>query len=124
MTTEAKPIANPNVDGNTRADDDPYVIGWNEGKKFAEERAANIARLGPGAGLLSCVIDREVWNKANAVWQEHNKAPEIYVTPEELLRWFTYRLSEMKYFNTFAEGQGYTKGFLAGKGLKVKTGQL
>ena len=41
--------ANPNVADNVRDPEDPYVRGWNDGKKFAEDRANNIARLDAGS---------------------------------------------------------------------------
>lgn len=123
--TELKPIANPNVAGNTRDPEDPYVKGFNDGKKFAEDRAYNLSRLDAGSfPRLHCDIDRSVWRAALNLWQEDTKSPFTYLSPEALLSWIVIRVPELKYFNAWAEGQGYTKGFLAGKGIKAKTGEL
>lgn len=107
-----------------RDPDDPYVRGWEEGKKFAEDRAANLSRLEYDSRELSCIISRDVWRKALSIWQEDTKSPGIYISPESLLLWLWIRIPELQRFNSFSEGQGHIKGFLEGRGIKVKTGQL
>lgn len=108
-----------------RSADDPYVKGWEEGKKFAEDRARNLARLDADSQpFLSCKIDRKVWRAANAIWQADTKNPSVYMNPEQLLVWIGFRINELKTFNTQAKDEGFLKGFLAGRGINVKTGQL
>lgn len=99
--------------------DDPYRIGFLEGVKFAEERNANLWKLDAASDTeyLHCKIRRSVWSKANKIWQAEQSSPHTYMSPQGILEWIVCRVPEMKYRNTFAEGEGFLKGFLQHRGL-------
>ena len=109
-----------------RSEDDPYLRGYMEGKKFAEERATHLWELDEETNTeyLYCKIKRSVWRKANTVWQVEQASPQTYMSPQGILEWIVCRVPEMKFRNTWAEGEGYLKAFLERRGLKVKTGEL
>jgi hypothetical protein len=90
------------VASKVRAEDDPYRVGYEEGIKFARERFENMWKLDQesDSDYLYCKISREVWRKANAIWQREQSSPNTFMCPEGILFWLTC------------------------KGIKVKTGGL
>lgn len=121
MTNQVEQVAS-----KVRADNDPYRVGYLEGLKFAEERNANLWKLDAESDTeyLYCKIRRDVWRKANKVWQAEQSSPNTYMSPQGILEWLVCRVPEMKFRNTWAEGEGYLKAFLERRGLKVRTGEL
>jgi hypothetical protein len=112
-----KPIANPNVADNTMAPDSPYIVGWNAGKKFAEDRAINIERLDLDAGIqdkLRVYVDRATYYRLRKIWAERTHSMNTYPSVDMLLHWAAINIPEMKEHMTWVEGQGYIKGFNAG----------
>ena len=107
-----------------RPDGDRYTEGYMDGKKFAEDRAANLERLHGNSESPVMVndgwrmeapmvvhIDRRVYHKANGLWQDHTKNLNTFMTPEQLLRWLTIRIPELETYSRQAKAEGLIKGF-------------
>src|SRR5271170_5416421 len=97
------------------APDSPYIVGWNAGKKFAEDRATNIARLDAGSqSMLRVEVNRATYHELLKIWQGRTHSPGMYLSVENLLKWAAITIPQMKDHMTWVEGQGYIKGFNAG----------
>jgi hypothetical protein len=97
------------------APDSPYIVGWHAGKKFAEDRATNIARLDAGSQpMLRVDVNRATYHELRKVWAERMSCPDTYPSVDGLLKWAADTIGTMKEHMTWVEGQGYIKGFNAG----------